>query len=219
MACIVTTNELIKRPKDFETAPLPADLLQLVCERSYLYPHCRYDPWVDMFRRTGVELRWHNAGTRSLGSMGYDNAVFALTCFDELWTSLRIGLNEVQLRSALAHELAHLDRGPQLIGSDVQAEEDRVDLLAAQRLIDPVIFDALMDATDGTPSSRAQNLTLFVDKSIFKSYSQWRAGVTAGTARSAWRKALQPTPWPAPWIEKWADDLPLAAAFAGCDSS
>lgn len=163
-----------------------------------------YDPWQDLARRDGVDVRWH------VGRIEGWRDALGVTNFPGLSVSFRVGLPEWQLRSTCAHECAHLDRGP-IVPSELEREEKRVDLLAAQRLINPAIFDAFVVAFND-PSAAQIHRVLRVSEDHFTLYAKWRWGVPQQTALGAWER--EPIPWPASWIERHAASMPSAAGFA-----
>jgi len=163
-----------------------------------------YDPWQDLARRSGVALRWHS------GDVGRFRNPFAVTNFRELSVSFSVGMPDWQMRATCAHECAHLDRGP-ITPSELAREEERVDLLAAQRLIDPALFEALVQ-TYPEPSATQIHQVLRTSEDHFAIYEQWRRGAGKQTAFLAWEQDLQP--WPAPWIENHASDMPTATLRA-----
>ena len=195
-----------------EVAPLPTGVLELVYERSHLHAWGRYDPREDLLRRKGVDLKWHNDTARF--GKGFTGKVWGLTSFTDLSVSLHVRLSEVQLRCTTAHECAHLDRGP-VPAEKTKREEAAVNLLAAQRLIDPIVFDALMEATKGNPTKHARYATVGVDRRLFMHYVTWRRRVTNKTAERRWEQARRPTSWPPRWLEEEPDSFPIAARFAG----
>lgn len=190
---------------------LPSSLLELTYERSQLHDWGRYDPRQDLKRRTGVDLLWHN-DSADFGT--FTGKVRGITNFTKLSVSLHVHLSEVQLRCTLAHECAHLDRGP-VTAERTRREEQAVHKLAAKRLIDPVLFDALMEATDGAPGKHARYLVLGVDAMTLEVYASWRKGVTETTALRRWEKAVEPSQWPPRWLTEKATGYPIAAQFAG----
>lgn len=202
---------------------MSGDLFEVAVERARLAGH--YDPWADLAQRPGVDIVWHADG-RS-GSRKYPNAL-GLTTFSELRVSLKVGMAEHTLRGTLAHELVHLDRGP--VAPDVDAsgkayarviarEEARVDLQAAQRLVDPVVFDALIARCDGGVPKRSQWLVLFnCDDRFYEVYADWRRRVKATTAMRAWERAQEPAPWPPRWVAEDLDDYAHTAQVIAAHS-
>lgn len=189
------------------------DLFELIIARgSHHERYGRYDPWDDLARRTGVDLAW----ATHLGVPTTPNAC-GITDFSELRISLKVGMHETELRSTLAHELAHLDRGP-TTSDEIARDERAADLLAATRIVDPVVFDALMARYDGKPRMFPVYHALGVDRELFEVYRSWRRRVNPTTAMRRWEEALQPTPWPAPWMRRYADEWPRMARAAGLAS-
>lgn len=187
-------------------------LIDLIIERRKIHV---YDPWQDLARRKGVDITWHT--NRKVDRF---DAALGFTRFDQLRVSLLVDQNTCggQLKATLAHELGHLDRGPTGFTGLSEAREERaVDLLAAWRQVDPVIFDELMAATNGCPTRRQVNYALAVRGSVFDTYEAWRRRVKPTTAVARWEECKEPAPWPAPWIERCEQRWPLAAAFSQQD--
>ncbi|WP_332643687.1 hypothetical protein [Aeromicrobium sp.] len=170
-------------------------------------PYC---PWSDLRRRHGIDLRWHSADD----NMGFDFAPQAVTAFDQLAISISVGLSQVVMRLSLAHELVHLDRGP--VTSDrTDAEENKVDRMAVQRLVDPVIYDALsLGGRQIPPHERVRLLQASAE--CLRIYEGWRAGVSFKTALSRYEQygPHRWPEWPAPWIATKSQEWPMAARFA-----
>ena len=61
-----------------------------------------YDPWSDLAKRTGVQLEWHT------GRVSKWKRPLDVTNYGDLSVTLLLAMNELQLRSTLAHELVHL---------------------------------------------------------------------------------------------------------------
>lgn len=93
-----------------------------------------YDPWLHLSTCEGVTLTWHEEGP------------WGLSDFETRTISLRRGLSQAELRSTLAHELLHLERGPVMGPSDAGPgllEESLVEQTAALRLIPAFVLDEL----------------------------------------------------------------------------
>lgn len=163
----------------------------------------QYDPWADVGRRGSVELAWITEPVEDFGLPA------GLTCFSDLRISLRVGMDSAELRSTLAHELIHLERGP-VRPERTDAEEDLVELIAAKRLIDPVAFDALVSASP-EPSTEQVKAALSVDWRAFRFYRDWRRGVTHRTSQRVWRTAQVVPSWPPPWFDRYPGMHELAA--------
>lgn len=185
-------------------APLGDALQRLLARQADAY-----DPWADLAERTGVQLAWHVRGSHEdhPGAIG-------LTTYSSLTISFLVGLTEVEMRSTLTHELLHLERGPVTLGRTPR-EEEIVSDIAAKRLVDPALFDALIAVNDDP--DRAQITTaLRVDRATFKCYRRWRSTVQARTAHRVWQQARNATiTWPPTWLEAKADEYDLAARWAG----
>ncbi|RYB90992.1 hypothetical protein EUA93_18835 [Nocardioides oleivorans] len=162
-----------------------------------------YDPWTDLTRRTGVNLEFRNGGP-------YEDwkDPWGLTNFNDLDVTLRFGLTEWQLRSTLAHELVHLDRGPRADHTSEAVDENRTNRLAAQRMIDPVVFDKIMELGNGKPNRWVINHALGVDLGLFRHYRGWRKTCKESTAMKAFEASRTKTPWPAPWVYKLVQKHP-----------
>jgi hypothetical protein len=207
-------------------AALSPDLFDLIYERGRLHErHGRYDPWDDLAQRPGVDIGWHTEGNS--GSRRYPNAL-GLTNFAELRVTLLVGQPEHQLRCTLAHELVHLDRGPISLRGDspadaraVAREEQKVHLLAAQRIIDPVVYDALMRRYDGKPTTFQVRTALGCDRSTIKAYTAWRRRVRPATAMRAWENGRGPISWPPAWVrsERYEEAARWISASSGRSSS
>lgn len=190
------------------TATISGDLLKLLLNRRTK----AYDPWADLARRTGIELLWHT------GESGDLNKPWGLTNFQHLSISLLMGLNHAETRSTLTHELIHLERGP-MRERRQDAEERAVELLTAKRLVDPLLYDALVEAYP-SPTWRQIMTVLEVDECTFEAYAGWRSGVQDATARRvwAWEAPVEPR-WPAVWLERAPDSFWYAARAAGVENA
>lgn len=166
------------------------DLLQLFAERKVK----AYNPWTDLATRTGVDLQWHK------GRVGKFECPLGVTDFEELSVSLHVGMNEVQMRCTLTHELIHLERGFEGVEKNESNEERTVRLLTAKRLVDPVLYRLVLERWPEPEGSRAS--ILGVDKGTFRTYSKWRSGVTERTALRVWRQHQVRYPiWPPAWVD------------------
>lgn len=187
---------------------LPKHLAEAI-GRRLLDRGTSYDPWVDLRRRTGVEMRWHYRNVSRW------EKPLGVTFFDQLAVSLRVDTNEMAMRGTLTHELIHLERGPRGNRRSEKAEERIVELTTAKRLVDPVLFDILTAC--GKPAPGWVWRVLRVDDRHFSVYARWRAGVSDRTAVREWDRysnGAYPV-WPAPWMGKHADkwsDLPALSA-------
>lgn len=87
-------------------------------------------PWRRLRELTHVTLVWHDGGPRGR------------TRHSKQQISIRRGLDQAERRSALAHELAHLDGGPAIIGFVDEDERDAT----ARAVRDLIPFDRLCEA-------------------------------------------------------------------------
>ncbi|NRQ51570.1 hypothetical protein [Aeromicrobium stalagmiti] len=180
-----------------------------------------YSPWDDLARRTGVDLRWHN------GKVAKWERPLGVTHFADLSVSLLVGRPEHSLRSTLTHELVHLDRGGfERSGGKERIEERRVQRAASQRLIDPVLYDLLIDYMNDSDAhfavaGRILRRVLLVDWRMFQAYADWRKGVTLKTAMRKWEQFgpdCLPA-WPAPWMASKANHLAIQHALDACEAA
>jgi hypothetical protein len=117
-----------------------------------------YCPWEHLGHLPGVTLTWHDNGPRGL------------TDFATLTISLRRGLTGPELRSTLAHELVHIERGPgrgpgwpnECVRARI--EEDVVDATAVTRLIPTGVLEDLPELVDQHGREAALAL-LYIDES------------------------------------------------------
>lgn len=167
-----------------------------------------YDPWADLGRRKGVDIQWHT------GRQGRWERPLGVTTFSKLSISLLVGQSEHKLRSALAHELVHLERGP-VPTKKTSYEERRVSVLAAQRLIDPGVFADIMTATSGDPDCETVRKACRVDWHTFVAYARWRATVQPRTVHRVWDSRFEPIVWPPKWVLQDPSRLHLAARILG----
>lgn len=84
-----------------------------------------YHPWRALRALAGWTLHWHDLG---------DPDVLGRTDYDQRTVTLSPGMTQAQRRSTIAHEVAHVERGP--VPGHMQArEEEAADATAAERLI------------------------------------------------------------------------------------
>jgi hypothetical protein len=167
-----------------------------------------YDPWADLGTRRGVDILWHT------GDVDRFKKPLGVTCFSGLSITLLVGQPEHKLRSTLAHELVHLERGP-FLPAQTSYQERRVSVLAAQRLLDPTVFKEVMAATDGDPSHDDVRKACRVDWQTFYSYAKWHETVTVKTVERAWARRLEPVQWPPRWVVQDPKRWELAARILG----
>jgi hypothetical protein len=113
-----------------------------------------YCPWVHLGHLPEVTLAWHDGG-----DLGF-------TDFESLTVSLRRGQTEAQLRSTLAHELAHVERGPGYGPTDsarYRIEEKLVDATAMLRLIPAGVLEDLPELVEEHGQEAAMAF-LLIDK-------------------------------------------------------
>lgn len=187
----------IQRPAASVESPIFPELFDLVYEsRVKAYEDdLFYDPWLDLGRRRGVEVDFHNPGP-----VAHWSNPRGLTHFGKLRITLRFSMMDVQMRCTVAHELVHLDRGPRGDHVSEAVDEARTSRLAAQRLVNPYVFDRLQEIYDGKAPNYAIHTALNVDRATYLDYRGWRARCKASTAQRAWDEARVQTPWPALWI-------------------
>lgn len=157
-------------------------------------------------------MQWH------IGKVSKWDRPLGVTDFTNLSITLRADLTEQQLRCTLTHELVHLERGPtNYTGLSTPREEEKVHLVASQRLVDPVLFELLAkDSDDRAFSGPARIRLLGVDLRTLKVWAKWRAGVQMKTALARFEQfhPEQPPQRPAPWIERYRASHPwVEAAF------
>lgn len=148
-----------------------------------------YDPWLDLALRLqpGVPYAANVSAIEFFAGSDEINHVGLTVWSPRKVIRLNSDQSEAQLRTTLTHELLHCERGR--VPRELQdAEEDAVELLTAQRLIDPDLFDAGADAH-----------VLRVDEDCMRRYAEWRQTVSAETAAAAWESATWGMPRPASW--------------------
>lgn len=91
-----------------------------------------HHPWRALRALSEWTLHWRDLGEETLG----------VTDFDERTITLNTGMTQAQRRSTIAHETAHVERGPAPHWMKPR-EESLVDQIAARRLIS---FEALARA-------------------------------------------------------------------------
>lgn len=94
-----------------------------------------YHPWRALRALAGWTLHWHDLG---------DDEHLGETDYDRRTVTLSPGMTQAQRRCTIAHEVAHVERGP-VPGHLQGREEEAVDVLAARRLITwPDLRDAAL---------------------------------------------------------------------------
>lgn len=179
---------------------LPANVTEAIGRRILERPD-PYDPWMVLNFCDGLELRWHGQGPHE----GHHNP-WGLCDFRNASISLQLGLLPHESRGTLTHELIHMERGPKP-ESVLEADEEReVNWLAVQRLVDPHIYELVMDATEGAPSDQVVRRIVNVAPHMFSIYVDWRRNVSAEHAEEIWTSAAaaQTRPvWPPVWLERF----------------
>lgn len=85
----------------------------------------RHHPWRALRALTGWTLHWADLG---------DPDLLGVTDYQARTITLASGMTQAQRRSTIAHEVAHVERGP--VPAHLEAREEvAVDVLAARRLI------------------------------------------------------------------------------------
>jgi hypothetical protein len=128
-----------------------------------------YCPWHHLGELDGVELQYH-----PVGPMGE-------TDFETRTVSLRAGLTRRQKRSTLAHELAHIERGPATgtaKAASIKIEEHLVEATAAVRLIPAYVLEYLPDLVKSYGIDAASGF-LVVDERTIKQALRLCAEVVA----------------------------------------
>lgn len=91
-----------------------------------------HHPWRALRHLSDWTLLWRDLGDDCLGETDHDARTVTLTT----------GMTQAQRRSTIAHEVAHVERGPVPRWLEPR-EESHVDALAARRLISwPALLDA-----------------------------------------------------------------------------
>lgn len=92
----------------------------------------RHHPWRALRSLTDWTLHWRDLGDEVLGETDHHRRTVTLTT----------GMTQAQRRSTIAHEVAHIERGPVPAFLEPR-EEVAVDVVAARRLISwPDLLDA-----------------------------------------------------------------------------
>lgn len=143
------------RPRPVESG----DAFPVVAPTSVRAPgSLGYCPWEHLGHLTSVTLTWHDDGPRGL------------TDFATLTISLLRGLTGPELRSTLAHELVHIERGPgrgpgypdECVRARI--EENIVEDTAVTRLIPTGVLEDLPELVE-THGRDAALAFLYIDKS------------------------------------------------------
>lgn len=93
-------------------------------------------PWRRLRELAHITLRWHDGGPR--GQCKHSTQEI----------SIRRDLSQAERRSALAHELEHLARGPAIVGHVARDEADVTDRTARYLIPFGSLVDALLWAND-----------------------------------------------------------------------